>query len=196
MNKEYTDQLKEDKSLNLKTKTRIQLRDHLKSNDVPYISLMKANSYIKDVNFQIIHDDKIQSIFISRAYNTERKQVTNSPDMQNRSKQKDGILMPRGVTPEHLLYASAMQGSITMIGNFVYTRFGYCWLDFGVKIWSGPFYITSREDVIDPGGFTSKVEFISAGNDPLNIKGYDEVDKRRRQLNTLASTIAELKKKK
>jgi hypothetical protein len=75
------------------------------------------------------------------------------------------------------MYSSAINGDMTMIGNFVFDVFGMVWLDFGVPIWSGPFTVMEHEDVLDRTGLTTRVTFRADGSDPLGTQGRASVPK-------------------
>jgi hypothetical protein len=73
------------------------------------------------------------------------------------------------------IYSPVIQGTITMLGNFVFDTFGLIWLDFGVARWDGPFQLDSREDVIERGVFTTTMKIHSTGTDPLGTKSRKSV---------------------
>lgn len=146
---------------------RSQIRQALESKSipVPFISLVKGNSYIKDAMFDTIQDEKMSSIFITRYFgktDADRKGVTQGKPGENKG----------GKTPPaQQIYSPVIQGKITMLGNFVFDTFALVWVDFGVYRWDGPFNLYEREDIIAPGEFTTSWTVISAGTDPLGTQG-------------------------
>lgn len=134
----------------------------LRDKNIPVISFLKGLSFIRDASFSVEQDPRMQAILIQRSYYQVRELYTN-----RNSTQTDENLP----NPKHLIYSSAISGDITMHGNFVFQLFGTLWLDFGVRQWSGPFYVMENEDVLENGAFVSKISVRSAGDDPLNSQG-------------------------
>lgn len=154
------DEKKEPKKFN----SRNEIREHLRGMGIPFVSLTRGNSYIQETNFSVMQDDQMKNIMIRKAVGKDdvtREQKHAQPDaakkQRNRSVEK--------------LYASAIQGNITMLGNFVLDTFSLLWLDFGVSQWDGPFSVLEKEDVIERGSFTTTVSIVSAGTDPLRTQG-------------------------
>lgn len=143
--------------------TKAQLRELLRSKGVPMISFQRANSYLAEANFDCELDGNVKSLLMHKYYkSSDRLAVSSESSLSNRSS---------AIDPGALLYSSAIKGSVTMLGNFAFDMFGLVWLDFDVKRWSGPFWVDEREDVIEPGSFTTNLSFISAGTDPLGTQG-------------------------
>ena len=87
--------------------------------------------------------------------------------------------------PEHYheLWASALQGRITMYGNFAFDAFSQMWLDFGVPIWDNLFVVRGRTHVLTAGSFETIVELYSEQGDPLNARALESaqvIEKRER----------------
>lgn len=142
--------------------TRDRVREVLRQKGVPLITFQRGNSYLETSSFEVVNDDQIKSILMRRYLQPTRSDVL---DISKRLK------LGRAVDPRQILYSSAIQGEVSMLGNFAFDVFGLVWLDFGVPTWDGPFHIMSREDVIAPGTFTTRVGFRSAGSDPLGTQG-------------------------
>jgi hypothetical protein len=147
--------------------TRERVRSVLRQRGIPLITFQRGLSYIETSSFDVMNDDQIKSILMRRYLQPTRSDVL---DISKRLK------LDRAVDPRQILYSSAIQGEITMLGNFALDVFGLVWLEFGVSAWDGPFYVMSREDVISPGSFTTKVGFRSAGTDPLGTQGRIDKD--------------------
>ena len=145
--------------------TRRELRETLRKKGVPMITFGKGNSYIADANFEVVADENIKSILVRRYLRPTRAQAL---DVNKKMKE---LRLPDA---SKVLYSSSIQGDIVMLGNFAFDLFGLVWLDFGVPVWSGPFSVRSREDVIEPGSFVTKIGFISEGSDPLGTQGRRE----------------------
>lgn len=154
---EESDRLKGNEKL-----TPAALREKLKNKNVPQVQLLKSQSFIKDAEFSVVVDEQLKSILIKRFNEPSREESVNQPTVTR----KKG-----SPPPEQLIYSSAIQGDLVMIGNFVFDTFAMIWLDFGVKTWDGTFYVMEHEDVIDRGGFTTRVNVRSTGEDPLNTQG-------------------------
>jgi hypothetical protein len=145
--------------------SREKIKELLDKKGIPMISFVKGNSYIEDSNFDVFADDQMKSIFIQRAF---RKQGTRDEKVE----QADGArLFGKFTEPEKVLYSSAIRGEITMLGNFAFDTFGMIWLDFGIPVWSGPFFIMSRHDQINAASFTTTIAVQSSGDDPLGTQG-------------------------
>lgn len=142
--------------------TRERVRQVLADKGIPIISFQRGNSYISDSNFEVVNDDQVKSILMRRYLSPDREQFQDVSQ-----KLKDNT----AVDPRQILYSSAIHGEITMIGSFVFDVFGLVWLEFGVPVWDGPFYVVSHEMMLDPSGFWLKIGFISAGSDPLGTQG-------------------------
>lgn len=144
--------------------TKSDVRQAVLDAGVPYLSLVRANSFIKEPNFQVIQDEQMKSIFMRRylTQSRNREQITSQPDVA--AKQSTPPPDPRQ------LFSASISGELTILGNFVFDVFQLIWLDFGVPQWDGPFNILEREDVVEAGEFTTKLKIVSAGTDPLGTQ--------------------------
>jgi hypothetical protein len=133
---------------------------------VPYVEFMKGNSWIQDAQFDVIQDELLTSIFITRYYHRDRMGITT----EGKNKIIDDEIDHRAT-----LYSSAIKGQITVIGNHAMDVMGLYWLDFGVPQWSGPFRVLERTDLIQPGGWQATISFVSEGSDPLGSQGRPEI---------------------
>jgi hypothetical protein len=153
--------------------SREDIRANLKINNIPMISFGKGNSYIAGSNFSAIADPTIKTIFMRKGIDRSRSQQIGQSD----AKGKDVVL-----DYSDLLYSSAINGDITMLGNFAFDVFGTVWLDFGVDQWSGPFWVMNKEDIISATEFISKITFNSTGTDPLNTQGRQAINQAKQEL--------------
>ena len=80
------------------------------------------------------------------------------------SKQAD-----EGTAAPLLLYRSAMKGSISMIGNFVYPYSSMVWISFGIPDLDGLFYVQQKVDDISKEDFKSTYTFQAEGSNPLGV---------------------------
>lgn len=143
-------------------KSRSEVRDILRAKGVPVVSMMKGNSYIQDASFDVVTDDKIKGILMRRYLRPARTGVVDA-NIKQKSK--------TAVDPREVMYSSAIQGDLTILGNFVFDLFGLVWLDFGVSKWDGPFSVREREEIIDRTGFNVRLSLIAEGSDPLGTQG-------------------------
>lgn len=143
--------------------TRDQLRQILKKNRVPLITFGKGNSYLGEANFEVTGDEQMKGIFMNRYLAQQRKELSKKP---NKAPKVDAL-----PDASKVLYSSALTGELNMIGNFALDLFGLIWLDFGVDVWSGPFTVLAREDVIERGSFVTRVQVRADGSDPLGTQG-------------------------
>lgn len=153
-----------DKKLPDDTVTRDQIKKVVNDNGIPFVSLVKANSYIESANFDTIQDDLMAAIKINQYFgdkSVNRAQKVGNPD----SAGKVGK-----APPSQQIFSPVIQGSVTMIGNFVFDAFALIWLDFGISRWDGPFQLYGREDVIESGKFTTTMKIHSCATDPLGTK--------------------------
>lgn len=146
-----------------KNPTREQLKKILKDKGVPFISFGKGNSYLFESQFEVVNDDQMKSLFINRFYAPTRDKLTQKPSKEQK--------LNRIPDASKVLYSSAIQGDLNMIGNFAFDMFGLVWLDFGVPVWSGLFNVRAREDTIEPASFTTRISLVSEGIDPLDTQG-------------------------
>ena len=143
--------------------TREEIRDYVVDHGVPYISLVKVNSYIKEPNFQVVQDERIKTIFMQRSLEAKnRDQITSQTDVA--AKQSTPPPDPRQI------FSASIQGDIVMLGNFVFDVFQLIWIDFGVPQWDGPYNIMEREDIIELGEFVTRIKVVSNGQDPLGTQ--------------------------
>lgn len=143
--------------------TRARIKELMNERNVPVLSLGKGNSFIKDANFEIIMDN---GIFTSQVEKTS-KQLNTRQDFISFS---EAANQQNRLDSFHTIWQSGIQGTLTTIGNFCFDMFGILWIDFGVSLWDGPFRITKKTDIIEAGNFTTNLEIISTGEDPLNTK--------------------------
>lgn len=146
------------------TPTSENIRSHLRAINVPVISLMRANSYIRSSNFDVEQDPLQKTIRMVRALG---KSAEDRSDVATKA---SALLKRKGISAKELMYSSAINGSVTMVGNFAFDALSTVWLDFGFTRWSGPFVILEKEDVIEPGSFTTTVRLRATGEDPLGTQ--------------------------
>lgn len=143
--------------------SRERVKKKLRERNIPFISMGKATSFIKDSSFEVLMDNEIQAILLDNAAKDLRTRIDQTSH--------NGAQLQNGLPdPQHVLWSSAMEGTITMMGNFVFDTFSYLWLDFGVDLWSGPFNVLNKTEVITPGSFITTLKVKSEGMDPLNTK--------------------------
>ncbi len=143
-------------------RSRSDVNDILRNKGIPVISFRKGNSYIQDASFEVVADDAIKSIFMRRYLDPARAGVIDTS-----VKQKAGT----AVDPREVMYSSAINGEVTVLGSFIFDLFGLLWLDFGITKWDGPFVVKEREDVIDRTGFSVRLSLVAEGSDPLGTQG-------------------------
>lgn len=154
----------DDKKLPDETVTRTQIKKVVNDAGIPFVSLVRANSYIEASQFDTIQDDLMAAIYINRYFGdkgTNRAQKVGNPTVAS----KQGK-----APPAQQIFSPIIQGSISMLGNFVLDTFGVIWLDFGVSRWDGPFQLDGREDVIESGKFITTLRVHSCATDPLGTK--------------------------
>jgi hypothetical protein len=146
-----------------KDQTREKIRSVVANADVPYITLGKGFSYIRDGSFEAQMDQQISRIKMIKAaqhFKDRGSFVSSSSEALERT----------GPNPYHEIFASSVQGKITMLGNFAFDTFGLIWLDFRASIWSGPFTVLERTDVLTNADFTTQITVQHEGDDPLNTR--------------------------
>lgn len=136
--------------------------DKLKTKKIPLITLRHALSIVEDASFRIILDPKMKTDAVQRSIKAQRVDVVASPSTD--------LKAPR-TKVEDIAFSSSIQGTITMLGNFVFDTFAVVWLEFGVPRWDGTFFVTEKVDTITPGDFTSQYTFLATGEDPLGTQG-------------------------
>lgn len=143
--------------------TRDKIKEKLKNHSVPMISFRSGLSFIQDSRFEVQQDPLMKSIMIQQYFSpttrNEQTQISHAAQLQGKP------------DPRQLIYSSALDGNITMLGNFVFDTFALVWLDFGIPRWDGTFYVMEKEDVLQRGEFISTYKFKSAGDDPLGTQG-------------------------
>lgn len=143
--------------------TRDEIKEKLKNRSVPMISFRSGLSFIQDSRFEVQQDPLMKSIMIQQYFSpttrNEQTQISHAAQLQGKP------------DPRQLIYSSALDGNITMLGNFVFDTFALVWLDFGIPRWDGTFYVMEKEDVLQRGEFISTYKFKSAGDDPLGTQG-------------------------
>jgi hypothetical protein len=150
--------------------TRDQIVQKLQKYGIPLVTFKHGLSFVQSAQFQAEQDQQIQAVLISRAVDPSRYQVANVTHAARAAETID---------PRKLLFSSAVQGKVTMLGNFVFDSFQMVWLEFGVRRWDGTFFVFEKEDVVDRTGFFSTVTFRSTGDDPLNTQGVLRADQHR-----------------
>lgn len=142
--------------------SRDRIVQKLQKYGIPLVTFRHGLSYISDARFQAEQDGQVQAVLISRAVDPSRYQVTGVTHAARAAETID---------PRKLLFSSAINGSVTMLGNFAFDTFQMVWLEFGVRRWDGTFFVFEKEDTVSREGFFSKVTFRSTGDDPLNTQG-------------------------
>ena len=136
-------------------------RSFLKGAKIPDLKFYQKNSFFKSAQFEVVNDEQMKSIFIQKQLKPTRDQTAT----QNQG----ALLTTQGVRGALLLYRSAIKGSITMIGNFVYDMLGLVWITFGVPQLDGIFYVIQRVDTLSRDGFDTTITFQAEGSDPLGV---------------------------
>ncbi len=147
--------------------TQEEIRNLLIGKAIPYISFQNGNSYIKESKFNVITDDKMKAHLIQTYYGA----VQNGNDKRKQKGRPDKANKIEAVDPSAFLYSGAIQGDVTMLGNFAFDMFSLMWIDFEVNRWSGTFNVRAREDTISKEGFFTKVSFIANGSDVFGTQG-------------------------
>lgn len=150
--------------INIDKQTRSNVFAKLASMNVPILEFGKGTSLITDASFQIQMDPMLQHIQIEQAYKgrSDKAQIANIPNIENRQ----GMALPRELIP-----ISTLEGTITMVGNFVLDTLSAIWIEFyGASQISGFFTTTEKTDTIEPGRFRSQYKMISSAYDPLNTR--------------------------
>lgn len=144
-----------------------QSRDKIKqivlSREIPFITFGKGFSFLKNSEFEAVMDPQIARNKITAASGASRSRAEYV--------EKTGAAFRQGLPDAyHEIFASAVEGDITMIGNFAFDTFALIWLDFRVPIWDGPYTITERSDSVSKAGFETRIHVFYEGNDPLNVR--------------------------
>jgi hypothetical protein len=125
----------------------------------PVVSIGRAQSFLQASKFEAATDDQLKSILVSRSIKLSRTEVSTG-DLKKSAESSIPMAL--------LMYRSALRGTMSMIGNFVFNTFGMLWIDFGVDEWSGMFYVVERSDKIDRSGFQTNITVMAEGWNPLN----------------------------
>lgn len=160
VNREYTrTNSKSDNKLRIADRTREGIKKAVEDKNIPFVSLLRANSYIVEPSFQVIQDEAMKSIAITNTFRPKtREEYVTLPDIV---KKKNRIPLAQQI------FSRSIQGNITMLGNFVFDIYNMIWVDFGITLWDGLFFIAGREDVIERGSFTTNIKLYSAGINPF-----------------------------
>jgi len=162
--REFTKFTKDDsQKLPKENQTRANIKKIVQDKGIPFVSLVRANSFVKDCNFDTVMDEQQAGILMRRALtesSTRQAKVENA-DLASKENRLVGAVQ---------LFSPVINGNITMIGNFVFDVFALIWIEFGVRQWDGPFNIAEKEDLITRGDFTTTLKLYSAGTDPLGTK--------------------------
>jgi hypothetical protein len=144
--------------------TKQQIFDKLSSRGIPIIEAGRVNSVIKSFTFDISPEPLQRSIFAERQLQArkDRVQMVEQPDPAGLAgRANTSTVVPLGT----------LQGSVGMVGNFVFQLFSYVWVEFfGAYPISGVYNIRDRVDRIEPGNFTTTLGLISEGIDPFNTR--------------------------
>jgi len=165
VNREYTKFSDDDYKKGNENLKRSEIKKAVNDKGVPFVSFVRANSYIKDANFEVIQDDQMKGIFIRRYFGNKDKNRSISVDKPDLASKENSA------PPAQQIFAPTIKGKITMLGNFVIGTFALVWLDFGIRRWDGPFTAFEREDTIERGNFTTTMSVYSSGTDPLGTQG-------------------------
>jgi hypothetical protein len=144
--------------------TKSEVFEKLIGRGVPIIEPGRINSIVKTLSFEIEPEPLQRSIFAERQLKTrkDRIQLVEQPDpngLAGRANSK--TVIPLGT----------LQGSMSMVGNFIFNMFSYVWVEFfGAYPISGIYNIRDRTDRIESGVFTTTIGVISEGIDPFNTR--------------------------
>ena len=158
----YQDWAKKNSTSQAGVPNRDKIREICLNHGIPYVEFMKGNSWIQDAQFDVIQDELISSILITRYMRRDHFADTSKGANQVKDEEMDY---------RKVLYSSAIKGQLTTIGNHAMDVMGVYWMDFGIPQWSGPFRILERTDLIQMGGWQTTVSLISEGTDPLGSQG-------------------------
>lgn len=133
----------------------------LSSKLIPIISLGRSLSFIQSSKFEVTNDELMKSIYIERQLKPDRTQLTS----------RDPNSIAKDVAPPAFtMYRSAITGDIVMMGNFAFDVFSLFYLDLGVKLWNGFFWVLERTDKIENGNFTTVIKVRAEGSNPLSAR--------------------------
>lgn len=136
----------------------------LKEKGIPIIELGRVDSIFKSFDFTINPDQLQVKVFADRSL-THRKdqlQMVDQPDPQSLAGRSNrNALIP----------LSVLNGSIEMLGNFIFQTFSYVWVEFyGAHTITGIYNVKGRTDTIEAGNFSTTIELFSEGIDPFNTR--------------------------
>lgn len=137
------------------------LKQFLKDAKIPTLIFFHQQSFFQDARFEATQDERMRSMFIADALVQTRFDVVQKGDPATQF--NTGIMANLG------LYKSAVQGTITMIGNFVFPYASYVYINFGLKTVNGLFYVLEKTDNISKDGFTSTYTFRAEGANPMGV---------------------------
>lgn len=172
-----------------KKPSRDEIKKVLDEHGIPIISFRNGLSFVQDARFEVEQDPAIKAILIQEGYK-------NAQNPQEITKMNSAAKKDNAIDIRKLLYSSALQGTITMFGNFVFDTFSLVWLEFGVKQWDGPFYAMGKEDSVSRGEFSSQITFRSAGDDPLGTQGRPTQEERQARQEQDAKSKAKIEQSK
>jgi hypothetical protein len=144
--------------------SRNDIKKAVNDKGVPFVSLVKGNSFVQDTSFEVIQDEQMAGIFMRRYFgdkSVNRSEKVTSPDAAWKEDRAPAVQQ---------IFSPTIQGQIITIGNFVLDTFGLIWLDFGISRWDGPFTLYEKEDVIQRGSFVTNYKVFSSCTDPLGTK--------------------------
>jgi hypothetical protein len=143
--------------------SREKIKQIVLGREVPFITFGKGFSFLKNCDFEAVMDPQIARNKITAAAGAARSRAEYV--------QKTGAAFRQGLPDAyHEIFASAVEGDLTMIGNFAFDTFSLIWLDFRVPIWDGPYTVTERQDTVGKAGFETRIHVFYEGNDPLNVR--------------------------
>lgn len=150
--------------LSLSQQSKENIFRRLRSMSVPVVEIGRATSYVRSFRFNIQPEGLMRSIFAENQLQDRKKRVSvvELPDPEGR----------RGrAKPEQIVPLSVLEGELELLGNFVFDVFSTVWVEFyGAYAVSGVYHVRGRKDTIAPGSFTTSVQLISEGVDPLNTR--------------------------
>ncbi len=161
--RELFQRLAREGTIDPKVLSRETVRNRVIGAGVPYVAFGKGLSFIQEANFEVVMNDAIHRAKIEKGAKQQRsrRQLTEETSRESREGLPDDF---------HEVWASAIQGEITMLGNFAFDAMATIWFDFRVPIWDGLFNITGRRDELTQAGFSTTIEVISEGSDPLGSR--------------------------
>lgn len=164
-NREFTKFTPDDsQKLPRKARSKKDVRDIVVGKGIPFVSLLKGNSYVEDATFDAIQDEQMAGIFIRRYFSD--KDMSRAGQVENPSVSAKENRAPAA----QQIFSPVLKGKVVMLGNFVLDVFNLIWIDFGIPRWDGPFNVLESVDVIERGKFQTIISVFSAGTDPLGTK--------------------------